>query len=107
MHLLEYSIILGRDFNSRTGNLKDVIINEKNENTCLEIRESLNNKTNTTERIDQDKKINDFGYELRDVCISTNLNILNGRTIGELLGKYRTKWMQYHRLCVSIRWDPI
>ena len=35
-----------------------------------------------------DKKINDFEYELRDLCISTTLNILNGRTIGELSGKY-------------------
>ena len=40
------------------------------------------------ERINQDKKTNEFGYELRDLCVSANLKILNGRTIGDLLGKY-------------------
>ena len=82
------SIIIGGDFNARTGTLKDITINEKNENSFLKISDSRNDTDTKRERINQDKKINNFGYELRDICIAANLNILNGRTIGDLLGNY-------------------
>ena len=82
------SIIIGGDFNARTGTLKDITINEKNENSFLKISNSRNDTDTKRERINQDKKINNFGYELRDICIAANLNILNGRTIGDLLGNY-------------------
>ena len=81
-------IIVGGDFNARTGNLKDIVINGKNENIYLQLPDYVYSKSCTRERVNQDKKINDFGYELRDICISANLNILNGRTIGDLMGKY-------------------
>ena len=81
-------IILGRDFNACMRNLKDVIIAEKNKNTFLQIPEFLCNKTGTKERVNQDKKKNEFGYELRDIYIGAKLNILNGRTIGDLLVRY-------------------
>ena len=37
--------------------------------------------------MNQDKKTNKFGHELRDLCICTNMKILNGRTVGDLIGQ--------------------
>ena len=38
-------------------------------------------------RMNQDNIINKFGHELRDIRICTNMKILNGRTIGDLIGQ--------------------
>ena len=81
-------LVVGGDFNARTGNLKDTLISERNEEKYIKMPESPNKKTNAPGRINQDKKTNDFGHELRELCVSTGMNILNGRTIGDLLGKY-------------------
>ena len=40
------------------------------------------------DRVTQDKKMNAYGNDLRDLCISSGLCILNGRTIGDMQGKY-------------------
>ena len=63
------------DFNARTGNLPDFIINEGNEDSYLQIPETFTNKTFSKKRINQDKKTNEYGNELRDICIGANLNI--------------------------------
>ena len=81
-------ITLEGDFNARTGNLTDYIINENNEDKFLPLPDFYENKSIRKGRINQDTKVNEFGYELRDLCISANLKILNGRTIGDLSGQY-------------------
>ena len=70
--------MIGGDFNARTGNLKDFMENEKDENNFLPLPEYFMNETFSRSRINQDKKNNRFGYELRDICIGANLKILNG-----------------------------
>ena len=84
----EHAILLGGDFNARTGNLKDFIENEENENNFIPFSENFADQTFSNLRVNQDKKVNQFGYELRDICIGANLRILNGRTLGDLTGKY-------------------
>ena len=80
-------IILGGDFNARTGNLKDFILDD-NINNYVTLPEFYKSDTFARERINQDKIINKFGEELRELCISTNLKILNGRTLGDLTGQF-------------------
>ena len=41
-----------------------------------------------THRYIQDKNTNTSGKHLADLCMINNLKILNGRKIGELVGKY-------------------
>ena len=91
------AILVGGDFNARTGTLKDFIENENNENNYLPVPECFINETFSRSRVNQDKKVNKFGYELRDICIGANLRILNGRTLGDLTGKYtyREKSLQH------------
>ena len=46
----------------------DVITNDKNDNTFVNIPDSILKGAILNERINQDKKITDFWYELRDLC---------------------------------------
>lgn len=39
-------------------------------------------------RLSQDKKNNASGNKLIDLCTTNRLNILNGRTLGDLTGKF-------------------
>ena len=79
-------IILGGDFNARTGNLNDFIIDDNT--NYVPLPEFYKRDTFVRERVNQDKTINKFGEELRELCISTNLKILNGRTLGDLTGQF-------------------
>ena len=76
-------IIINGDLNARTGNLPDTILSDKYDedfNICV--------NDNTLNRISQDKKVNQRGNELLDLCKSLDLNILNGRKTGDPFGKY-------------------
>ena len=42
----------------------------------------------TTKRNNQDKKENNYGKKLNEYCIATHAFIANGRTIGDLQGKF-------------------
>ena len=76
-------IIINGDLNARTGNLPDTILSDKYDedfNICV--------NDNTLNRNSQDKKVNQRGNELLDLCKSLDLNILNGRKTGDPFGKY-------------------
>ena len=84
-------IILLGDFNSRTGNSPDYIQNDSKD---------INNFTNSNllpdnyqidkcfKRLSCDKVTNSQGNNLLDLCISSQLRILNGRYFGDILGNY-------------------
>ena len=82
------AILVGGDCNARTGKLEDFIVNDEHENKFLSLPESFISEQFSRARVNQDRKVNKFGYELRDICIAANLKILNGRTLGDLTGKY-------------------
>ena len=84
----ENDILIGGDFNARTGDLIDFIETENNEEVFLPLPEIFENNTFSKSRINQDKKYNNFGLELKDICISANMYILNGRTLGDFTGEY-------------------
>ena len=74
-------MIIG-DLNARTGNLDDTILPDKYD-------EVFNISTNHThKRNSQDKEINHRGSELLELCKALDINIINGRTTGDLFGSY-------------------
>ena len=79
-------IILGGDFNSRLGyRFKDYILTDSNK--FLPIDQSFQIDYDNF-RNSQDKKDNSYGKHLSELCITHNLKILNGRTAGDMTGKY-------------------
>ena len=68
--------------NSRLGNnFKDYIMSDSND--FLRIDNTLQ-----TDSSIQDKNTNTNSKHLADLCMINNLKILNGRKIGDLVGKY-------------------
>ena len=78
-------VILMGDFNARTKDLEDVLVGEKDEGDLDEVDFF---STIDTHRANQDQFINYHGRQLAEYCIATRSYIANGRTIGDLRGKY-------------------
>ena len=71
------------DFNARTGAEKDYVQHDKyDENFGIE------NLTNQHLHNSQDQEVKTRGKELLDICKLNDYLIMNGRTIGDLFGKY-------------------
>ena len=87
-------VMLLGDFNSRTGNIPDFLeyhpdIDESDENV---------NSIHLTNRNSRDNVLNQFGKHLLELCCHSNLNILNGRTLGDVNGQYTS--FQYNGAAV-------
>ena len=80
-------VILGGDFNARVGNLNDVI-KDDSLNNFVPLPQFYNPDTVLVNRNFKDNIINSFGKSLTNLCISAKLRILNGRTVGDVLGNY-------------------
>ena len=72
-------IILQGDFNARCSNLQDAVIFSKyfNENDIIDI--PINSDPNIPKRNSSDTVSNTRGKKLIDLCIMSDLNIVNGR----------------------------
>ena len=85
------SIILGGDFNARIGNSSGRVIDDLEfsgiKDAGTELTPEKNNDISMRDRVSEDKKLNARGLDLLDFCTSTDLCILNGRTVGDLRGK--------------------
>ena len=79
-------IILCGDFNARTGSLTDYITMDSN-NNCYTLPESYQFDY-INDRMSMDTLIQKNGRRCVNICIENNLCILNGRTLGDLMGKY-------------------
>ena len=85
--ILEFSqkgntLLLG-DFNARTSKLDDFISKEGN----TFIKDITENSAHPPKRNNFDSSVNDHGKLLLQLCKNCNLRILNGRTLGDSLGK--------------------
>ena len=78
------NIILMGDFNARTKDMDDVLKGEKNEEL---FHVNFFSRINT-ERTNQDLTPNKQGKNLIEYCVTTQSFIANGRTIGDLQGKF-------------------
>ena len=78
-------ICLLGDFNARTSNLNDTLFIDENTVHNLNIDfKMLNcsysqNALSISDRVSYDKKINNYGYRLIELCKTFGINILNGR----------------------------
>ena len=81
-------VIIQGDFNARVGNEKDIIAHSKyfdHDNFTTDIN---TNSQNTYPRNSYDNTVNTRGTDLLDLCIASDLYIVNGRKIGDTNGKY-------------------
>ena len=81
-------VIIGGDFNSRTGTLTDYAKDHEKDINFLNLPNDYTLDTFTRTRNNQDIHINAYGEKLIDFAISTKMRILNGRTIGGFIGKF-------------------
>ncbi|MEW8548121.1 MAG: endonuclease/exonuclease/phosphatase family protein, partial [Candidatus Thiodiazotropha sp.] len=79
-------IALCGDFNARTGSERDFIVDDSDRHLPLDI--NYIEDTHIPLRRSEDMKVDERGKRLLDICISARLRILNGRTTGDLNGKY-------------------
>lgn len=77
------NIITLGDFNARTNKLEDFVSSEGS-NLILDTSE---NSLRPTERQNFDSITNNHGKKLIEICKSCDLRILNGRTMGDSLGR--------------------
>ena len=77
-------IIIMGDFNARTATYRDFIVNDGPDliDTMYQIDEELPQRSN------YDKVANRYGNLLLELCVSSGLRILNGRMVGDTLGKF-------------------
>lgn len=79
-------ILLCGDFNARTGIKDDFISNDNNNHLPLDV-DYVPDKSIMPRR-SLDDIIRDRGFDVIDLCISSQLRILNGRSLGDLHGKF-------------------
>ena len=87
-HILSYSnygdvLIIG-DLNSRTGAENDLL----EPNVHIDSMHCLDGGDKVNVRISNDSVLSQYGKTVIDLCKHNNLLILNGRTLGDLDGKY-------------------
>ena len=81
-------ILLG-DMNARTKNMADFIVNEDNHDIPVPPPEMYETDTVETRcRNNYDQGFNSYGPKFIDLCKTVPLRILNGRTLGDLFGKF-------------------
>ena len=78
-------ICLLGDFNARTSNLNDTLFIDENTIHNLNIDSEMldcsfsQNTLSISDRVSYDKKINNYGYRLIELCKTFGINIVNGR----------------------------
>ena len=85
-HSLDTPFLLIGDLNSRTGELTDFY--DSDDDNKGESDEPPTRKVKPTRRENCDKKVNQMGNKLIDMCKANDLQILNGRTLGDRTGSF-------------------
>ena len=81
-------VLIGGDFNSRTGIIKDYIDENESDKNYINLPDAYEIDQFTRKRNNQDIHVNSYGEKLIDFSISTKMRILNGRTLGDFQGKF-------------------
>ena len=79
------NVILCGDLNARTGSELDFIIDDTDKHIPLDPQYIIDQDIQP--RKSQDTKVDDRGKQIIDMCITSRMRILNGRTTGDFLGK--------------------
>ena len=80
-------ILIGGDFNARTATIPD-FMNEDTDDLKYQQFPNGYDLSVSKERNNRDKIKNEYGKYLTELCSTTNLRILNGRTLGDLYGEF-------------------
>ena len=80
-------VLIGGDFNARTGMLNDYIDENESDRNFINLPDEYEIDQFTRKRNNQDIHTNSYGEKLIDFSISTKMRILNGRTLGDFQGK--------------------
>ena len=80
-------LLIGGDFNARTGNLADCLHEDEHDMKCQNFPNGYE-IYKIRDRNNQDSTKNKYAEYLANFCITTNVHILNGRTQGDLSGEY-------------------
>ena len=83
---LKGTVLLCGDFNARTGTLTDYILMDSDKNVYTLPHNYQYNLV--SDRCSMDKTIQKNGRQLVNICIENNLCMLNGRTLGDLQGRF-------------------
>ena len=75
-------IFLAGDFNARTKNLNQDIVNEQED-----IEQDHRSEPSDCQRMSKDMTLNTRGRLFLDFLASTNITLLNGNTIGDIFGE--------------------
>ena len=81
-------VLIGGDFNARTGILRDYIYEDESDKTFISLPDEYEIDQFTRKRNNQDIHTNSYGEKIIDFSISTKMRILNGRTLGDFQGKF-------------------
>ncbi len=81
----EAKLLICGDLNARTSTLPDHISNDSLD-TYIPLPRQYNCDVEMRNRNNMDKKTNDFGKSIIDICIGNNLCLINGRVQGDFLG---------------------
>ena len=79
-------VLVCGDFNARTGTVTDYIAHDSDSNH-YPLPDNYNCEL-TSKRTSMDNTVNKYGRKLASICLDNNMHILNGRTLGDLRGKY-------------------
>ena len=79
-------IVIGEDLNSKIGTKADFIVEDRKDLDFLS--EGYELDTFTTHRNNEDVSLNSYGEQLIQLCIASKLRVLNGRTRGDLQGRF-------------------
>ena len=81
-------ILLGGDFNARVGNMQDYIDENDEDVELLNLPQNYQIDRYKRPRSNQYQHKNTYGEKLIELAISSGMKILNGRTLGDFMGKY-------------------
>ena len=81
-------IMCGGDFNASVGNMQDFIEENDDDVELLNLPQNYQIDRYKKLRSNQDEHKNTYGDKLIELAVTSKMKILNGRILGNLLGKY-------------------
>ena len=80
------NVFICGDLNARAGLDPEFIVNDSDKHVPLDPSYIID--SNILQRNSEDTKVDDRGKQINELCISTRMRILNGRTLGDSFGKF-------------------